>query len=376
MAQGVFTIEEQVGTSTAILSTDVQEAARFDWTADPITSSTMGGAKACPQGSWEMGGQLTRSRTEYPGALVPSEQVLGSSSKDFTFSGCFWDRYNMPGYAVSEMRRFEEMCQRGNLIHFSYQRQKYEGLVVDWTFNYRHEAEIEYKFTVSVHARLDDARWAVGEFTTPHAGPGGESTQEEALAALDRWLGPVVDAQDTMPRNSFYDDLANRIDTALTSLADARNAAAGTVANAPGVDKLGRYLPTVNQWRRLETQFREVESHASDLCDAMADVRTDLVLGYLSVDNFFATEKWSRFTRNNARMVMGEANAGWQAMKGRSAPTPSRTYQAAAGESLYAIAQRFYGDPMSWTFIANQNHLSSPVLTDGTTLVLPPLVLS
>ncbi|NLG68688.1 MAG: LysM peptidoglycan-binding domain-containing protein [Firmicutes bacterium] len=49
-------------------------------------------------------------------------------------------------------------------------------------------------------------------------------------------------------------------------------------------------------------------------------------------------------------------------------------YRVQRGDTLWLIAQRFYGDPTAYTLIAQANGLSDPHrLVAGQELLLPPL---
>ena len=103
----------------------------------------------------------------------------------------------------------------------------------------------------------------------------------------------------------------------------------------------------------------------------LLDARSDVTVGWQSVDTFFDLEKWSRATRYMSRTAMGQADAAASVLEAHANPPRKRTYSAHAGESLYAIAARFYGDPGAWSFLAAQNQLDSPVLREGRVLTIP-----
>lgn len=372
MSAGVFVLQELPQSENA--TDEDLSVARFEWTADRVASSSSGGARACPTGAWVMGGQIVRSRTDYPGASAPSEQILTSVHKDHRFEGSWSDKWNFRGYAVAEMTRFEAMAKRGSLVEVSYQAQVFRGVILDWDFSYKGDWEIGYRFSVSVHNRAAQPSAPTGRAET-RAAP--EPSQEDALDALNASTTAMLAAQTDMPRNIIVGDLAGVADVLLSHVIDARNTVAATMATLPvgggftagGVATFA--LQGVDQWRRLGTRFRSVEHQAAEFVDALVDVRTDITVGIQNVQSFFSCERWSRASRYYGRVAMGDASGGAAAMDKKAAPPLQRTYQAASGESLYAIASRFFGDPMAWRAIAHQNGLTAPVIRDATLLIIP-----
>ena len=156
MARGAFIIQElQFQAGAGFLPSPDGE--QFIWSADRVPPDPdKGGARAVPRQTWTIGGRLRTVRTDYPGSKTPSEQVLGAHQKDQTFEGRFQDKYNFPGYADQEMKRFERMARRGNLLRIQFQNQAFLVLIKDWDFPYRFKEEIHYRFTVSVHDRPED----------------------------------------------------------------------------------------------------------------------------------------------------------------------------------------------------------------------------
>jgi len=294
--------------------------------------------------------------------------------KDHRFEGQWCDKYNFKGYAVGEMTRFEQMVKRGSLVEISYQEQVFKGVIFDWEFIYKGDWQINYRFSFSVHLRSADPKPTIGRTDATRALP--PPSEEDALAMVTRSTSAVIDAQDGMPRAAIAGDLSVRVDAALNQLIDARNKAAATISTAKleGVSvgkAIGFAQQGIDQWKRLGTRFRSVETQAALFVDQLVDVRTDVTVGWQSVDSFFTTERWSRSSRYYGRLAMGDARTAADAMDAKAAPPSVQTYQAASGESLYAIAKRFYGDPLAWRFIAHQNGLTTPVISDATTLVIP-----
>ena len=364
MSAGVFVIRElPSGDRTAF-----DDLTTFIWTADRVAPSPQGGARACPRSPWAIGGNLVRSRTDYPGASAPSEQVLMAVLKEHRFEGTWSDKWNFKGYAVDEQQRFESMARRASMVEISYEAQVFRGLIYDWEFSYKGSFEIGYKFTFSVHYRAaQPARSSAHDERRALFEP----DQEDAIEAVTREVERVLEAQDDMPRAALASGIAASIDELVNRLVGARNAVAQTIMTSPAGAALKIGQEAMDQWLKLGTRFRSVETQAASYVTALCDVRTDTTVGWQSVDTFFTCERWSRSARYYGRLAQGDARASAEVMEAKAKPPVIRHYQAVAGESLYAIAMRFFGDPQAWRVIAHQNGLDTPVIRDAINLTIP-----
>lgn len=68
-----------------------------------------------------------------------------------------------------------------------------------------------------------------------------------------------------------------------------------------------------------------------------------------------------------------EPDGNWGAQNPTSGtPTPHRTHQVQAGDTLHALAARYYSDPTRWRDIATLNRISDPLdISPGTVLSIP-----
>jgi hypothetical protein len=369
MAEGIFTIQELRGVGSVTADQDPGGAGeRFEWTADRISSSAQGGARACPVQGWTQGGKLVRARTDYPGGTVPTEQVISAVHRDHEFAGEWSDKWNFQGYAVAEMTRFEEMVRRGNRVRIQYQEQVFEGLIAEWEFPYRGDWCIRYHFVFSTHRRMTDPTNApkVGSAFFQGKYIGSDPTAADAQAMVDRVMFDLFAGMDGMPRQAFSTTIADDVSDILGDIAGARNAVADAIAWP--VDKAA---PIVNGFRGLATQFRTVKTQSAALVEKLVDLRSDTALAYQDVKTLVDFEDWSRSARYFGRQLVGDSDRAARAMDARAEPATLRTYRPSSGESLYAIAQRFYGTPHAWTTIAKRNHLTTVTLTGDELLVIP-----
>lgn len=353
---GAFVIEE--------LNRTDGEAERFEWTSDRAGEN--GGGRAIPRQPWDMGGDQRTVRTDYTGAKVPSEQVLGPAQAPQQFTGRWDDGYNFDGYAEQEMRRFEAMCNRGNLVRISFQAQSFEGLITTWRFSYRRAWDIHYTFGVSVHARAD-------EYQISDRSP---ATTRSGIDAFD----DVNDLVNALALANEEELRAGALEAKLAAgAADAAKAALATITaerSALGATLDAATLsPTAAQalapFRRMATQYRTIANGAADGIQNLIQVRSDLELGVATALDVLNFESWSRSFRFQARVLMGDANAAAADMDERDAPDARHLYRPHRGESLYAIARKFYGAAEAWRLIADRNALTDFTLTGDELLIIP-----
>jgi hypothetical protein len=361
MSAGTFRIKELLPGGTGEV---------FEWVAD---SRPRGGARAAPHGEWTIGGKMRTVRTDYPGALYPTEQVLGPRHEDQTFDGRWDDRYNYRGYAVEEMRRFDEMVRRGNRVRISFQEQVFEGLITGWEFPYRGDWLVRYHFTFSVHGRPDDPAVARivqsgvdalrGILRSPQTVP----TPEQAFDGVDLATQAALEEQRFAPRQALSGDRADTVDEALSNLVRARNQAGSTL----DIRDLSSVRSPFSEFMRMATQFRVMRSEAFSVLSNLSAVRSDLDLDVRSAMNVLSFECWSRGLRYQARLVMGSTNEAARLIELRAKPPAVRTYRPFAGESLYSVSRRFYGTPHAWGEIYERNALTTFTMTGNELLVVP-----
>lgn len=360
MAAGTFTIQElqRVGATNI----EAADGELFEWTSDRVAADpVVGGARACPRRPWTFGGELRTKRTDYSGARTPSEQVLGPRHKPFTLEGRFDDRYNFPGYAVAEMRRFEAMARRGNAVRISFQGQSFECLIVDWDFGYEREWHITYKFTVSTHDRPDDLD--VGDRSPPTLATAQSAADDLAILTLS-----MLDAQDTAPASAIQTDIVDLAAADLATLTVTNDTVADTV---DARESTISGPATVSPFARLASQFRIAAANALSVTDTLIATRSDIELGYTTAMSVLDYESWSRSLRFHARVIMGTARSAAEDLEERDQGDVIDFYRPFAGESLYSVSRRYYGTAHSWHLIAERNALTAITLTGDELLVIP-----
>jgi len=360
---GAFTIQEigRIGRQTGGRP-DGGPSAIFEWTSDrrPMDGNK-GGARACPLAPWGIAGTLRHVRTDYSGARTPSVQVLGPSKKASEFAGRWDDRYNFAGYASAEMRRFEAMCERGNLVRIQFQGQAFEGQITDWNFEYRRSNYIRYTFTFDPHTRA-------GEGNLEDRSPASPKSTQQAYDELDITVAAILDAQDYAPRTALGGTAADDVDAALASLVTDRNAIGDTLDQRELLKTESR---PIEAFTRMATQFRQAANDALSILDTMTAYRADLDLAHTTAMSVLDYESWSRSIRFRTRVALGTSRAAALGVEERAEPSALALYRPHRGESLMKISRRFYGTPHCWGLIAERNALSSMTLTGDELLIIP-----
>lgn len=360
MAVATFTITEVRRIGATRVESEIGEV--FEWTSDrEPADGVRGGARATPFRPWVFGQELRTVRTDYPGAKTPSEQVLGPNHIPFTLRGRFDDRYNFPGFAVAEMRRFEAMVRRGNMVRIQFQNQAFECLILKVSFDYHREWYIPYEFSVSTHDRLDD-------LTLEDRSPQQATGVQEAFDNIDVTVLALEETNRTAPINTLTGDLAT---TTTDNLAAAMTASEelGNTVNLR-TTQVGD-LATISPFRRVATQLRTVGDAAGDLVGGLSSIRSDDDLAFSTALSVLDFEDWSRTVRFQGRVLLGTATLAARDVDEREDAQAQALYRPRQGESLYNVSRRFYGTPFAWRLIADRNGLQGVTLTGDELLVIP-----
>lgn len=355
-AGGVFRIEER--------RRDGEPGEIFGWTAlevDP-PDLTKGGRGAAPVGRWTAGGQQRHVRTDYPGAVAPSLQVLGPVQKDQDLSGEWDDRHNFPGYAEAERARFEEMCRRGSPVWVQFSGWSFDALISDWELSFKGSWRVGYKFTLTVINRTDQANARTGSVAPTEA-----QSLTVAFQQIDQTTQQAFDENKDVPRRNLTSGLSSALDTGLAALNDARNTMAGTVDGT----EANPAASAIFQYRRLATQARLIQGAASGILDEIVGAKADLQLGTVTALSLLDFEASTRSLAMQMRLLRGTSQRVGDDMDARIDPDPFRFYRARKNESLYAISNQFYGTPHAWRLIAERNGLESLTLEGGEILMIP-----
>lgn len=329
----------------------------FTWTADKKMPTEVGGARCAPIGAWSTGGKQRTERTDYPGARLPSEQVLGPVHKPFSWRGNWCDKYNFSGFALKERDRFAGMVRRGNAVRVSYGEDVYFGIIIDWDFPLRRKWDIDYAFEVSVHSKSGEEKYdkategpanpaaALDNVTTLAGGAAKEHARKPAWAVKTPIIGQASDA---------LAQVSNRIDRISKSL-DTRT----------GV------LKPISDAKNLALQFRSLQGDCQGVVLKLVEARADIDMGARTAMDVLNFDVWTRSTMRLMRLAAHTSRKQADALDAMDHAATMTLYRPRQGESLFSVSRKAYGTPNAWRTIYEHNRLSR-VIMDGTEVLVIP----
>ena len=327
-------------------------AAKFIWTSSKQPSDpALGGARACPQDVMEIGGKQAMVRAKKPGAIFPSFQILGPDREPIQLHGRWDDRYNFRGYAVQEMRSFEEMCRRGNQVLVSVGQQGFVGFLSDWKFSYKRDWDIGYSFTVAIHSREDEA--------SAPAMPNQAKDPSAVMAGLNRQADAVAETHYRRPESSIYAKTMKAINSALGQVSVGLGIVADKLSTKTGI------LSPIGDFKALATQLRSIQGNCSNVLNQLVTARADVQMTCRTAKDVVNFESWSKSMGSQLRLLRHGSRQGALACDQRAQPAIMGTYRPRKGQSLYSVSQDVYGTPFGWRPIYTANRLTSTIL-DGT----------
>lgn len=350
-----FTIEEQ--TAGKLLVGNNSEPLVFSWTAQN---------KNIPLRPWSFGVQQRTQRTDYPGGLAATEQVLGWNYTPFTLQGRFTDKYNTPGYAVSEWKKLELLVQRGNPVRISFEDVTIEGIITSTNFDYRRDWDIGYSITVSPHIR------SRGQAQTNKVLRDKAINAEQLNDDLQEIKGAVIDLL-----NTLQNGLALFIqDTAVSDIAANTNELIRLTTEVEEAIET-RFLVNTqdepgNTLLHLTSQFEAMSTVGWTMRNNLKGLRSDTALAYTNDASYVMQfDDWCKGTMEQAHKAVFTGDRNAKLLKQKARPNAKTLYRPLQGESMYDISNRFYGNPHSWRTIANVNELSEFELSGTEILIIP-----
>jgi nucleoid-associated protein YgaU len=356
MAEGLavateFVIEELLPSGNKL------DSEQFVWTSAKTTDEGLKGARCCPREAMEIGGKQVLVRTKNPGAVWPSFQVLGPDREPIVLHGVWDDRYNGRGFAVDTMRRFEEMCRRGNKVKVSVNTEGFIGLISDWKFTYRRAWDIGYTFTLSVHSREDEAN--------PSPQPPPVQDPIKIAAGLNRQGDAIAATNYRRPEKSMYGSFMSAVRTGLGTVSD------GLGSLSQMLDTKSGFLKPLSDFKAIATQLRGIEGSCSTVINQLVTAKATVQMTARTAHDVVDFEAWSKSMGSQLRLLRHSCHRGAVACDQRDLPPIQGVYRPRKGQSLYSVSQAVYGTPFAWQTIYRANHLTSTTL-DGTVVLIIP----
>jgi hypothetical protein len=333
----------------------------FVWTVDKSkpggTQSVTGGARAAPVAPWEQEKEQRRVRTDYPGARLPSLQVLGSVEKPFTWNGLWDDRYNFRGYALAEQKRFGEMVDRGNPVRVSFKSQVFWGVVASVKFLYHRDSKIGYSFSLDVTSRDGGEK--------RDRSPDTAEQPERALGDVDILAAATARAHANKPAWATKGTLVSDVSAALAKVSTRINDVAKALDTRTGV------LKPIGDAKNLALQFRALQGDCTAVVLRLVAAKSDVSMGVRTAKAALDFDDWVKNTATLMRLTMGRSKLAADALDRRDIPAAKALYRPFKGEHLYSVSRKAYGTWTAWREIQKANHLSTLVMAGTETLVIP-----
>lgn len=329
--------------------------ARFVWDRDTQSS---------PQNAWEYAVSLRTVKEHYPGVSAnPTEQVLGWNYDDFDLEGKWDDRYAGAGFAEATRIAMEALIKRANKARLEFEGLNIVGLLTKLTITYRTKYLIRWVLHFSPHYREGDEQVALA----PPAVANPNTYQVQASAIYQAMQDTHSQAPKQYIGGTTFGDVALQLATV--------GSAVGTISSIVADRVLLVQVPAagsqpVSSLARLAQAFSTLQSGAQAML-TLTKLPSDTTLMVSQAVPTLALEAWARGLAYQSRAMVYLAWKASQDLTTRVDPTALALYRPRAGESLYAISNRFYQTPNRWRDIYERNRLSTFTLTGYETLVIP-----
>jgi hypothetical protein len=338
----------------------VEGGVKFVWDRDTQSS---------PFNSWEYAISLRTVKQHYPGVSAnPTEQVLGWNYEDFDLEGKWDDRYAGAGFAEQTRIAMEGLIKRANRVRLEFEGLTITGLITKLTFTYRTKYLQKYVLHFSPHRRDTDEITSIAPPAV--ANPSTYETQAEAILA--RMQDIHAGAPHAIMAGTMYADVAAQ----LNNIASTVELVSSIVSNR--VILVGPQPGTqpINSLARLAQAFTSLRNQSVAVLPLLASAPPSTTLFFSSAVGDLSLETWARGMCYQARAMVVLAWQAQQDLSARISPDALALYRPRAGESLYAISNRFYGTPGRWRDIYDRNRMSTFTLAGTESLVIPGLQVS
>ncbi len=330
------------------------QGARFTWNAAKHT---------LPVKPWQYGIELRSVRDDYPGsAFDPIEQVLGPHFEPFTLQGLWDDKWAGEGYAEKARQQMEKLASTGAPVRLSFEALTFDGLIKNLKISYFTSFRIGYAFTISPHFRDD-------QYKAPPNAKKKTPVRDYAnlIVQASQELQNVHDrAIVTHIKGTLHADVSAHVTEIVSRTVVVHEVVEGRVLTIAG--------DAASSVRKVAADLEGLRAACMVLRDDLAavDVATDLFYEETLLGLIF--DAWQKELVTQARIIAIQARAVALELKRRAQPDALALYRPRAGESLYDVANQFFGSPGAWRTIADRNGLYQFELTGTELLIIPARV--
>lgn len=340
--------------------TELQRTGQGQTAVTPLRYEWDPGSHTAPLADIDLQLQVRTVREEHAGTTRPVEQVLSATWQPFTIRGEWRDAWAGNGFAKETFRSFAAFVQRAPLVRIEIDDPEilsFDGLITSYSPTYRDGQQIGYEITFS-----------------PHVLNGGQN------AASASPLPPR-----TRTRTAALDDIAASVAVIAAStaaLVDVQTASALTDTIATGAAETSSLIETVrgevqaaatavDRARAEIAGYTAIQNSAYAMLDDIANTRASAEAAVLDGESLVRIDLWLRDVSRYSRQIVLEAYNGQVASRARAAIEDTKRYRPIAGESVYTIARKFYGDPTGWQRIAEANNLTTLRFDGSEELIIP-----
>jgi hypothetical protein len=327
-----------------------QDAIGFGWTAK---------AKTIPV-NWAFGIEARTHRVDMPGSSEPVEQVLGTHFTQAPWTGKWDDRWAGTGYAKEARLKMEALVASCSPVKVEHDGLNFIGIIKRASFTVRKPWLIEYSIELSPHFR--DGEQRKDSYGARSAPPQDYTLQVEQIAAQMAAVHRGAPQRYMIDIFGLVDLLMKRIASRVSSM----KAVVSTRVLSGAAESL------VSSAAKVVSDLKDMRSSAMETRTLLAGAKSTVDLYF--EDTLIAAEydTWARGMATEGRKLALIAAEAAREIEKRITGNVQALYRPQAGESLYAIATRFFGTPSAWRQIAELNNLDEMELT-GTELIAIPV---
>lgn len=356
MAARAFTIRT-IDSPSGPVTPWSERGLEFVWTAEN---------GAMPRGMMDLPATAAiKERTHYPGNEGnPTEQRLGWELEDgWTVSGQ-WDRRRMgTGGPEQTKANMEALVKSSARVAIQIDGLRYVGFIdkfqpVMTPFGF------SYTLTISPHSETSGGRLNPGGLR----GQTAQRSPDEYAADVASMMASAADRHVGAPLWAFSSTYHTDLGTLLLDVSQTVDAITGTLATREDAQ-----VSPIEVVRATVSLFAQARTLAATAASELDSVDSTTVLAWDNPVGILAFESWSRGIASDMRELQWRAHEATIGLGARIDPTILALYKPRKHESLYAIAKRFYGNPLLWREIHTRNRLEYTNLVGNECLVIPVL---
>lgn len=313
---------------------------------------------------FNFGGEQKAVKNYYPGNSEPSVQILGPQEKDLVIKGRFKDKkYKSPearGVAFELQQQIDAIRIRGNLLELTMGEWQRYGFLVDTDFSLKTKADIDYQLTFMIIGFNPPLRCQ--QVTAQKEVP--FEINKELISRIAEFQSEINNVPPTIPQSigDVIRDAVSDVSAVLNSVTDFVDGVLGTVED---VGQAINRAQGVVKFAQLEVLRFKNRVGAIGLTANNFDVGNQ---GYNNINRaFMAGAVSSSFD------LMAFLASLRERLAQLIASSPLARVRIKEGDSLQALASKYYNNPQEWERIYDHNDLDTTDLEAGAILEIPRL---